>query len=146
MLRVLVADDDASVRKLLEVMLEDYEVIFASDGREALDLIELSEVDVAVLDVLMPLIDGFEVLRRLRKAPRTADMPVIMLTALASEDDHGRAFQGGADAYVTKPFEPAALMATIERIRRASPDERRRNRADEAETAKLLRQLDRRFR
>lgn len=146
MVRVLVADDDPGVRGLLEVMLDGYDLVFAENGAEALDLLTRQRVDVVLLDVMMPRMDGLETLRRIRLDARNANIPVVMLTARVGEDDHLRAFQLGADAYVTKPFEHEALVGTIDEVRARSPEQRLRIREAETAKASLLRQLERRFR
>lgn len=146
MVSVLVVDDDPGVRGLLEVMLDGYELAFAENGTEALDVLTRRRVDVVLLDVMMPRMDGLETLRRIRADHRSAAVPIVMLTARVGEDDHLRAFQMGADAYVTKPFEPDALVATIDEVRARSPEQRTRVREAEQAKASLLRQLERRFR
>lgn len=146
MVSVLVVDDDPGVRGLLEVMLDGYDLVFAENGVEALDLLTRRRVDVVLLDVMMPRMDGMETLRRIRLDPRNASIPVVMLTARVGEDDHLRAYQLGADAYVTKPFESEALISTIDEVRARSPEQRLRVRESEKAKAALLRQLERRFR
>lgn len=143
---VLVVDDDPGVRQVVSVSLDQYEVVLAADGAEALDKLGLLDVDAVVLDVMMPRLDGIETLRRIRSDARLRDLPVVMLTAKVGEDDHLRGFQAGADAYVTKPFEPDDLQATVDMVIGKSPDERRAARESEKERAALLRQLERRFR
>lgn len=143
---VLVVDDDPGVRQVVSVSLDQYEVVLAADGAEALDKLGLLDVDAVVLDVMMPRLDGIETLRRIRSDARLRDLPVVMLTAKVGEDDHLRGFQAGADAYVTKPFEPDDLQATVDMVIGKTPDERRAARESEKERAALLRQLERRFR
>jgi DNA-binding response OmpR family regulator len=143
---VLMVDDDASVRDLVDVTLEKHHVIFAADGVEALAKLDDQRVDAIVLDVMMPRLDGIEVLRRIRTDTRHRDLPVVMLTARVGEDDHLRGYQGGADAYLTKPFDPDTLVGTLEAVLQRSPEERTRARESEKERAALLRQLERRFR
>jgi DNA-binding response OmpR family regulator len=112
---VLVADDDPDIQTLVVLRLErsGYRVLRASDGQEALDL-ALSELpDLAVLDITMPKLDGCEVTRTLRADARTADMPVILLTARVQDDDVARGLEAGATDYVKKPFSPQELGARI---------------------------------
>jgi len=112
---VLVADDDPDIQTLVVLRLErsGYRVLRASDGQEALDL-ALSELpDLAVLDITMPKLDGCEVTRTLRADARTADMPVILLTARVQDDDVVRGLEAGATDYVKKPFSPQELGARI---------------------------------
>ncbi len=143
--KVLVAEDDPGVRAVVQVALMDYDLLFAEDGPGALDLLAHVAVDVAVLDVMMPRLDGIQVLRRLRRADANHDVPVILLTARVSEEDHLRGFQAGADAYLTKPFDPDVLVATVEEVRARSPRQRQEIRARETAKASLLGQVERRF-
>ena len=116
--RVLVVDDDALTREILATILdlEEFDVDLAEDGEQALAAIASAVPDVVVLDVMMPGIDGFEVLRRLRADEATASLPVILLTARDTADDRREGEEAGADAYLTKPFSPLALIATIDGI------------------------------
>ena len=145
MTRVLVVDDDVEIRRLLEMSLSDYQIVFASDGQEALEQLARQKVDVVVLDVMMPRIDGLETLRRIRLDEKLKLLPVVMLTARAAEDDHFRGFAYGADAYLTKPFDPDELVRTVEMVRERPSDMRERIREQEKAKAALLRQLERRF-
>lgn len=117
--RILIADDDPLLRALLvhRLSAEGYEISVAEDGAEALKAIETQRPDLVVLDALMPVMDGFEVLRRL-KTTRISDAPVIMLTALKREQDVVGALQLGAADYLVKPFIPDELA---ERVRRLLP-------------------------
>lgn len=117
--RVLVVDDDELTREILATILdlEEFEVTLADDGEQALASVAESVPEVVVLDVMMPGIDGFEVCRRLKGDAATADLPVILLTARGSADDRRAGEEAGADAYLTKPFSPLALIDTIERIK-----------------------------
>ncbi|MGH3440747.1 MAG: response regulator transcription factor [Nitriliruptorales bacterium] len=146
MVSILVVDDDPGIRQLLEVTLEGHEVTFAKDGVEALELLPTHKVDVVVLDVMMPRLDGIETLRRIRVDSKNQELPVILLSAKVNEDDHLRGYQAGADAYVTKPFDPEYLERVIEEVRRRSPEDRERIREAEKAKAALLRQVERRFR
>jgi len=115
---VLVADDDPDIQSLVVLRLErsGYRVLRASDGQEALDL-ALSELpDLAVLDITMPKLDGFEVTRSLRANEQTVDMPVILLTARVQDGDVKRGFEAGATDYVKKPFSPQELGERISSI------------------------------
>ena len=105
---VLVIEDSASVRRLIEVCLRvlGVEVSSAADGVTGLDAIRDSKPDAVVLDIGLPEMDGWEVLDRLRSDPRTKELPVLVLTAHAEEESRRRADEGGADAFVTKPFQP----------------------------------------
>src|SRR5205807_472740 len=113
MARVLVVDDEPAVRRALEraLRLENYDVELAADGEQALDALVGSPVDAVVLDVLMPRLDGLEVVRRMRKAgDRT---PVLMLTARDAIDDRVAGLDVGADDYLVKPFALRELQARL---------------------------------
>jgi CheY-like chemotaxis protein len=116
--RVLVVDDDEIIRQLISVNLEleGFEVTTAVDGQDCLD--KVVEVDPAVitLDVMMPRMDGWEAAGRLRSDPRTAGVKVVLLSARAQEADLQRGDLIGVDAYLTKPFDPDELIATVRRL------------------------------
>ena len=109
---ILIADDDPVIQKLLAVNfeMEGYRVVTASDGAEALERVASDHPDLAVLDVMMPRVDGLDVVRALRADPATCTMPVILLSAKAQAVDINRGLEAGADIYVTKPFDPAELL------------------------------------
>ena len=115
---ILVADDDRDILDLLAFRLEraGYEVVSASDGEEALRLAVDRKPDLAVLDVMMPKLDGYEVTRRMRADESTKRIPVILLTARVQEHDVARGFEVGADEYMKKPFSPAELRARVQAI------------------------------
>lgn len=115
---ILVAEDDGDIRDLIVYRLErsGYDVVAASDGQEALDLAAERPPDLAVLDVMMPKVDGYGVTERLRQAPETARTPVILLTARVQEADVARGFEAGADDYLKKPFSPGELRARVQAI------------------------------
>jgi DNA-binding response OmpR family regulator len=113
---VLVADDDPDILALVRFRLErdGYEVLSAPDGETALDLALARTPDLAVLDVMMPRLDGYELTRRLREHGPTTGIPIILLTARVQEPDLERGFEAGADDYVTKPFSPQALGERVQ--------------------------------
>ena len=115
---ILVAEDDEDILKLVAVALagEGYEIDTAADGEEALGCLSTRRPDLAVLDLRMPRIDGFEVSRRIREGADTRDVPVILLTALVEGKDIARGFDAGATDYVKKPFSPSDLVARVKRI------------------------------
>ena len=114
-LTILVADDEQDIRDLVVYRLSrsGYNVIEAKDGEEALQLALDHVPDLAVLDVMMPKLDGYELTRKLRDNESTQRMPVILLTARAQEADIGRGFESGADDYLKKPFNPDELVARV---------------------------------
>jgi two-component system alkaline phosphatase synthesis response regulator PhoP/two-component system response regulator VicR len=122
--KILAVDDEKHIVRLVQVNLErqGYEVITASDGREALQKVEEERPDLVVLDVMMPYMDGFEVLQHLRRNPSTRDIPVIMLTAKAQDADVFRGWQSGVDCYLTKPFNPMELISFVKRIFKSMED------------------------
>ncbi len=111
-LRVLIAEDEERLRKIIRTYLQrdGYEVIEAKNGQEAIDLLDENVVDLVILDVMMPEVDGWSVLRHLRNE---SDLPVIMLTARGDEEDKLFGFELGAEDYMTKPFSPRELMARV---------------------------------
>jgi two-component system cell cycle response regulator len=113
--RVLVVDDILSNVKLLEAKLsaEYFEVITAFNGLEALAKMDEHEPDIVLLDVMMPGMDGFEVCRRIKQSPRTAHVPVVMVTALDQPSDRVAGLEAGADDFLTKPVDDAALFARV---------------------------------
>ena len=115
---VLVVDDDPDILDLVRYRLErsGYAVATASDGLEAVRLAGELRPALAVLDVMMPSLNGFEVTRRLRAEPETSHIPVILLTAKAQEEDVQEGFASGADDYLRKPFSPRELSARVQAI------------------------------
>ena len=113
--RVLVIDDSEVIRQLITMNLEfeGFEVVTAVDGQDALDKIHDVKPDVVTIDVKMPRMDGLATVARLRADPRTAGLKIAMVTASAQEIDLRRGEAAGVDAYVTKPFDPDALVRTI---------------------------------
>lgn len=116
--RILVVDDVPANVKLLEVRLlaEYFDVLTATSGREALEICEGGKVDVVLLDVMMPEMDGFEVCRRLKDDPSTAHIPVVMITALGQTADRVRGLEAGADDFLTKPVNDLQLMTRVKSL------------------------------
>jgi pilus assembly protein CpaE len=114
--RILIADDDRDSLKLIGLMLQrrGYEISVAQNGAQALAKAESEKPDLIILDVMMPDIDGYEVCRRLRTDPGTAQVPIIMFTAKTQVTDKVAGFQAGADDYLTKPIHPAELASRVE--------------------------------
>ncbi|MBM3494449.1 MAG: response regulator [Armatimonadetes bacterium] len=123
--KILAVDDEKAIVRLVQVNLEreGYQVVTAYDGREALEKVASERPDLVVLDVMMPYMDGFEVLQQLKKDPETRDIPVIMLTAKAQDADVFRGWQSGVDCYLTKPFNPMELKAFVKRVFKSIEDE-----------------------
>ena len=118
MTTILVADDDADIRELVAFKLTQagYEVVPVQDGVAALEAVRAGGLDLAVLDLMMPGLSGLDVCAQLRRAPETADLPVILLTAKAQEQDVATGFATGADDYVVKPFSPRELVSRVQAV------------------------------
>ena len=118
MSRILVADDDPSVRELCQIILatEGYEVLLAEDAAQAIALAREHHPDLILLDWMMPGVDGMDALLILKGDAATADIPVVMLTALDGMPQITLATYNGADSYVTKPFEVADLLSLVRRF------------------------------
>jgi two-component system alkaline phosphatase synthesis response regulator PhoP/two-component system response regulator VicR len=116
--RVLVVDDEVNIVRLIQVNLErhGYQVTTANNGVQALEKIREDRPDLLVSDVMMPEMDGFELLANVRRDPTLSDLPVIMLTAKAQDRDVMEGYTRGADMYLTKPFNPAELLNFAKRI------------------------------
>ena len=119
-LKVLVVDDEERMRKLISdfLKIKGYETVEAGDGEEAIDVFFADkEIALIILDVMMPKMDGWEVLKTVREHSK---VPVIMLTARTEETDELKGFEYGADEYISKPFSPKILVARVEAILRRS--------------------------
>lgn len=116
--KILAVDDEKHIVKLVQTNLErhGFEVVAAYDGKEALQKVQDEHPDLVILDVMMPYMDGFEVLQTMRRNASTRDIPVIMLTAKSQDTDVFRGWQSGVDLYLTKPFNPVELVAFVKRI------------------------------
>jgi len=112
---ILIADDDEDILELVRLRLarSGYDTILARNGAEALAAAREMQPDVALLDVSMPGMDGYEVTAALKADPKTQDIPVILLTARAQTPDVTKGFEAGADDYITKPFSPQALQIRV---------------------------------
>ncbi len=138
--RILVVDDIPANVKLLEARLiaDYYEVLTARDGYEALAVCESSPVDLVLLDIMMPGIDGFEVCERLKANTRTAHIPVVMVTALDQPSDRVRGLKVGADDFLTKPVNDLQLMSRVKSlVRLKNVSDELRHRAETAHTIAL---------
>ena len=116
--RILAVDDDVDILNLLEMSLDSdgFNVITASDGMSALEGAQAHTPDLILLDLMMPKMDGFEVISKLRADPQTRRIPVIMLTARAQIDEKIQGLDAGADDYITKPFDLKELTARIKAV------------------------------
>ncbi len=116
--KILVVDDERHIVRLVQVNLDraGYEVLVAYDGIEALEKISEDKPDMVILDVMMPRMDGFEVLKKLQADEDLKDIPVIMLTAKAQDADIFKGWSSGVSSYLTKPFNPRELLTFVERI------------------------------
>jgi DNA-binding response OmpR family regulator len=131
MARILVVDDEPDVLLLCRVNLQHagHHVLEASDGEQGLALAKAEVPDAIVLDLMLPVMDGYDVLGHLLADERTRDIPVLVLTAKAQREDRVRCWEQGASEYMTKPFSPAALSAALTQLIEMQPADRaeRRN-------------------
>ena len=124
---IMIVDDEQRIRSLIALYLkkEGFEILEANDGVEALELFKKKGIDLIILDIMMPNMDGWEFCRRIRKV---SDVPVIMLTAKSQEEDKLLGFDLGIDNYVTKPFSTKVLVAKVKALlKRAYPEEKEVN-------------------
>jgi DNA-binding response OmpR family regulator len=134
-MRILVIDDDPGVRVLCKIAFrtDGDEIVEAASGREGLELLETETVDAVVLDVMLPSVNGFEILRRIREDARTKDLPVVLLSVRVGIQDQIDGWRAGADDYLTKPFSPAALAAKVYEICGIGPADRAEQREERLE-------------
>lgn len=116
--RVLLAEDEINIVESLSFLLKraGYAVSVETDGRRALETILSDTPDILILDVMLPSLDGYEVLRQLRADPRAKSLPVLMLTAKGQREDRETALKCGADLFITKPFANAELVAAVKQL------------------------------
>lgn len=116
--RVLLAEDEPNIVESLRFLLQraGFDVDVEANGRAALDAVALSRPDVLILDVMLPELDGLEVLRRLRSQRNETHLPVLMLTAKGQREDRERAIEAGADLFLTKPFANADLVSAVQKL------------------------------
>jgi two-component system OmpR family response regulator len=115
---ILVAEDDPLSAGILihRLEIEGFKVLHYPDGVQALEGALSNRIDLAILDVKMPGMDGFELLERLRKVPAFYELPIMMLTSMGREEDIARGFELGADDYMVKPFSPVEVLARVRRL------------------------------
>ncbi|OGR26758.1 MAG: two-component system response regulator [Desulfuromonadaceae bacterium GWB2_53_15] len=120
--RILIVEDEESLLKLETILLQvkGYEVTGCANGNDALEKLTQNMFDLVLLDIMLPDIDGFEICSRIRKEPRMAGIPVVMLTAKKSQADQARGTACGANAYLTKPFKSAMIIEVIEGLLKTS--------------------------
>ena len=113
--RILVVEDQEDNRQILRDLLSsaDYEMDEAENGEEAITAVAKQRPDLILMDIQLPIMDGYEATRRIKGNPATKDIPIIVVTSYALSGDEGKALQAGCDAYVTKPYSPRALLAKI---------------------------------
>ena len=118
MTKILIAEDNAVNRELLRELLEirGYTVVEACDGEEALRIIEQTQPDLVLLDIGMPLLDGFGVIRKIRENPRFASMPVVAVTAYAMQGDREKILGSKFDGYLSKPVDARSLVQELDRV------------------------------
>lgn len=129
--KILIIDDEATIRRLMSVLLKRYghEIIEAADGESGIQAAITHQPDIILLDIMMPHMDGYETLRRLRANPNAADIPVIYVSAKSQVEDRVEGLRLGADDYVVKPADPAELLMRIEAVMNRSRRHVRRRRA-----------------
>lgn len=121
----LVADDEPHIGRIIKMKLEQgaFRVTLAYDGREALDVLEREpDIDIVILDLMMPHLSGLDVLAAMRADPRWRELPCIILTAAGQEQQHQRAMELGATEFLTKPFSPKKLYARAAELTGLAPD------------------------
>lgn len=116
---IMIVEDEARIRKLISdyLLREDFKVIEASNGKEALDIFNTMNLDLIILDIMMPVLDGFSVCREIRKI---STVPIIILTARSEEDDELLGYDIGSDDYITKPFSPKVVVAKVKALLKRS--------------------------
>lgn len=113
--KILVVDDEPPIVRLMEFILarQGHQMLVAVNGEEALEKVRTQNPDLVLLDIMMPRIDGYEVARTLRADPATQDLPIIMLSAKAQEEDIQKGIDVGVNEYITKPFSPEQLVHVV---------------------------------
>lgn len=145
---ILVIDDEKNIRELIEFNLEEegYKVFLARDGKEGLEKITQYNIDLIILDLMLPEVDGLSVCRQIRGKKNTKNIPIIMLTAKGEEVDRILGLEMGADDYITKPFSPRELLARIKaifrRMERIKEDTQKNNDNRVYEKGEIILDLD----
>ena len=113
--RILCVDDEPSILKIFESLLapHDYEIIKAQNGQEALEKLNQERVDLVLMDIMMPKLDGLEACKRIKGDERTRDIPVVMITALSTKADWIKGIEAGAEDFVSKPFDAREILDRV---------------------------------
>lgn len=116
--KILIVEDDQHIRKLFNILVrkDGIDIDEAVEGNEALEKLHANRYDLVILDIMMPNVDGFSILKDMRERPETAQVPVIVVTAKTEDKDLMKGYSLGANYYITKPFEPQDLIHSIELI------------------------------
>lgn len=122
--RVLLAEDEPNIVESLTFLMEraGFDISAESDGRKALERALIDTPDILILDVMLPELDGYEILRQLRIDPRTEHLPVLMLTAKGQREDRETALECGADLFITKPFSNSEIVAAVKLLAAGRPE------------------------
>jgi DNA-binding response OmpR family regulator len=144
MARILIAEDNAEIRALVSSILveEGHKVSVAQNGQQGLDMLMEDPPDILVLDIMMPQMDGYSVLKELKSSGVKDQMKILILTAKTSESDWVRGYKLGADSYLTKPFDTDELINAIEDLLSSTKEQLRVRREQELDKAQLLSRLE----
>jgi DNA-binding response OmpR family regulator len=144
MARILIAEDNAEIRALVSSILveEGHKVSVAQNGQQGLDMLMEDPPDILVLDIMMPQMDGYTVLKELKSSGVKDQMKILILTAKTSESDWVRGYKLGADSYLTKPFDTDELINAIEDLLSSTKEQLRVRREQELDKAQLLSRLE----
>jgi DNA-binding response OmpR family regulator len=147
MARILLVDDSADIRHLLGTILKDegHDVAVASDGVQAIEAIKTGAPDLMILDIMMPRMDGYGVLKEMRDGGIKEDVKILVLTAKAAEADWVRGYKLGADDYLTKPFGADELVEAVNTLLKMDPASVKKRSEQELDKAQLLSRLESMF-
>ena len=147
MARILLVDDSADIRHLLGTILKDegHDVAVASDGVQAIEAIKNGAPDLMILDIMMPRMDGYGVLKEMRDGGIKEDVKILVLTAKAAEADWVRGYKLGADDYLTKPFGADELVEAVNTLLKMDPASMKKRSEQELDKAQLLSRLESMF-
>ncbi|MCK5097264.1 MAG: response regulator [Desulfobacteraceae bacterium] len=114
--KILIADDSPTGLKAVSAVLKDYDIIIATDGKQAIEKAQAEKPDLVVLDVIMPHMDGFQACRKMKKSPELKHIPIILLTSKNQKSDKFWGEKQGADVYLTKPWDDAVLLKEVSKM------------------------------